>query len=145
MIREAHCGDMPTLLALWLESTIAAHPFIAPAYWQESLPCVRDIYLPNALTWVQDDDGIQGFISVLEQQFVGALFVRPAAQRQGTGRALMRSVQQRYPALSLEVYQQNLKAVAFYREMGFRVVEDAWQPDTQQATFIMRWQADQTP
>lgn len=145
MIREARAQDMPVLLALWLESTTAAHPFIRAAYWQESLPCVRDIYLPNARTWVQDEGSIRGFISVLEAQFVGALFVRPDALRSGTGRTLMQAVQQRYPALSLEVYQQNERAVAFYRAMGFTIAESAWQPDTQHATWIMRWQAGQTP
>ncbi|NDJ55846.1 N-acetyltransferase [Enterobacteriaceae bacterium 4M9] len=145
MIREAHARDMPALLTLWLESTTAAHPFIPATYWQESLPCVRDVYLPNARSWLSDTGGIQGFISVLEQQFVGALFVTPHALGQGTGRALMQTVQQCYPALSLEVYQQNERAVAFYRAMGFSVVESAWQPDTQHATWIMHWQAGQTP
>lgn len=145
MIREADACDMPALLALWLESTTAAHPFIPAAYWQESLPCVRDVYLPNARSWVSDQGGIQGFISVLEQQFVGALFVSPHALRLGTGRALMQTVQQHYPALSLEVYQHNARAVAFYRAMGFTVTESAWQPDTRHATWIMHWQAGQTP
>lgn len=145
MIREAGTHDMPALLALWLDSTTAAHPFISAAYWQQSLPCVRDVYLPNACTWVQDKSGITGFISVLETQFVGALFVRPDALRTGTGRGLMQAVQQHYPTLSLEVYQQNVRAVAFYHAMGFAIVESAWQPDTQHATWIMRWQAGQTP
>ncbi|MBK4716646.1 MULTISPECIES: N-acetyltransferase [Tenebrionibacter/Tenebrionicola group] len=143
MIRQAKHDDTPAILGLWLESTIAAHPFISAAYWHESLPYVRDIYLPYAHSWVYDENGIQGFISVLEQQFIGALFVRPDSQHRGAGRALMQTAQRRYPTLSLEVYQQNTRAITFYQAMGFTLVESAWQPDTRHATWIMRWQADQ--
>lgn len=145
MIRAARPSDMPALLALWLKSTTAAHPFITENYWKESLPSVRDVYLPNACTWVQDSGEIWGFISVIGPFFIGALFVHPDRLRQGVGRALMQYVQQRYTSLSLEVYQQNVQAIAFYQTMGFHAVESAWQRDTQRATWIMRWQAVQTP
>ncbi|VFS87277.1 putative acetyltransferase [Raoultella terrigena] len=76
MIRKWETKEIGPLLALWLESTIHAHPFIKEAYWHESVAVVRDVYLPAASTWVwEEDDEIKGFISVLESRFVGALFV----------------------------------------------------------------------
>lgn len=146
MIRESQSNDMASLLALWMKSTLYAHPFIEARYWHESEHLVRDVYLPAAQTWVWEEDGIlKGFASVMEARFLGALFVAPEAIRSGIGKALVQFVQQRFPVLSLEVYQKNQSAVNFYHAMGFRIEDSAWQEDTQHPTWIMSWRADQTP
>ncbi|MGU3525393.1 N-acetyltransferase [Enterobacteriaceae bacterium C23F] len=143
MIRKWQSSDRSPLLKLWLESTIYAHPFIEESYWRESEPLVRDVYFPSAHTWVWEEEGeVKGFISVMDQRFVGALFVAPASIRRGIGRALLAFICERYPDLSLEVYQKNSRAVSFYHAQGFRIEDSAWQDDTQQPTWLMRWQAD---
>lgn len=86
-----------------------------------------------------------GFVSIIEDRFLAAMFVAPKAARRGIGRALMQHVQQRYPFLMLEVYQENLQALRFYMAQGFRVIDSAWQEQTQHPTWIMSWQVDQTP
>lgn len=146
MIRKSQSEDMASILALWMKSTIYAHPFIEERYWHESEAIVRDVYLPAAPTWVWEENGqLKGFVSVLEARFVGALFVAPDALRHGIGKALLEYVQQRFPLLSLEVYQKNQSAVNFYHALGFRIEDSAWQEDTAHPTWIMSWQADQTP
>ena len=63
MIRKWNTNQFEPLLGLWLESTTYAHPFIAEQYWQESLPIVRDTYLPAAETWVfEEEQRLQGFV-----------------------------------------------------------------------------------
>ena len=91
MIRESKADDLPSILALWMESTIHA------------------------------------------------------AIRSGIGKALVQHVQQRFSLLSLEVYQKNQSAVNFYHALGFRIEDGAWQEETHHPTWIMGWQADQTP
>ena len=145
MIRKWQNSDTRPLLTLWLESTIFAHPFIDERYWYESEPIVRDVYLPSAQTWVWEEEGVvQGFVSVIDERFVGALFVAPEHIGRGIGRALLTEVCGQYPDLSLEVYQKNTRAVNFYHALGFRIEDSAWQDETHQPTWIMRWQADQT-
>ena len=76
MIRESNADDLAPILALWMESTIFAHPFIEERYWRESEPIVRDVYLPAAQTWVWEEEGeLKGFVSVIDDRFLGALFV----------------------------------------------------------------------
>ena len=146
MIRKWQSDDVEPLLTLWLESTTVAHPFIDAQYWQESEEVVREVYLPSAETWVWEEEGqLRGFISVMQSAYVGALFVDPTYAGQGIGHALIHHVQQRYPSLSLEVYQKNSRAVNFYHAQGFRIEDSAWQEDTQHPTWLMSWQADQTP
>lgn len=90
MIRESRTDDMASILTLWMESTIYAHPFIEARYWRESEAIVRDVYLPAAQTWVWEEAGsLKGFASVMEARFLGALFVTPDAIRSGIGKALV--------------------------------------------------------
>ena len=92
MIRESKAEDISAILTLWMESTIHAHPFIEERYWHESESVVRDVYLPAAQTWVWEEEGeLKGFVSVIDDRFLGALFVAPAAIRSGIGKALSKT------------------------------------------------------
>ena len=141
MIRPAVKQDMPAIMALWLVSTTEAHPFISAQYWRESEVVVRDTYLPNALTWVAEDKGeIIGFISVLEQQFIGALFVDKRYHGNGVGQLLMMHVKMIFPQLMLEVYLENHRALRFYQHEGFQTQDTQFNEDTQHQTAIMLWE-----
>lgn len=140
MIREYRPQDLEPLMALWLESTTLAHPFIDADYWRESAPLVRNVYIPLSQTWVYEKpDRLVGFISVLEKRFIGAIFVRQRDYGQQIGAALMNHVQRQFPLLSLEVYQRNARACAFYRKQGFVVVDKNFNQETCATTLIMQW------
>lgn len=146
MIRHLQPGEMDELIEIWLASTIQAHPFISENYWHESESIVRNVYIPQSATWVYlHQDKMVGFISVLDSLFIGALFVSEPFIGKGIGQALMEHVKALYPSLSLEVYQKNHRAVHFYHHQGFRIEESAWQNETHHPTWIMSWQAEQTP
>ena len=146
MIRRLQPGEMDELIEIWLASTIQAHPFISETYWHESESIVRNVYIPQSATWVYlHQDKMVGFISVLDSLFIGALFVSEPFIGKGIGQALMEHVKALYPSLSLEVYQKNHRAVHFYHHQGFRIEESAWQNETHHPTWIMSWQAEQTP
>lgn len=142
MIRCFKPADMPALLALWLESTTHAHPFIQPGYWLESLPLVRDEYLPQSLSWVDEQEGIiTGFISVLLGQFIGAVFVATRYHHQGIGQALLAEVKRRYPVLALEVYQLNQRACRFYYQQDFRQIGRQFNAETGHTLLTLQWRS----
>lgn len=143
MIRPFQPGDIEPLLALWLQSTIRAHPFISPDYWHESLPLVRDEFLPQSRSWVAEHEGVlTGFISVMMDQFIGAVFVAPGYWRQGIGSSLMALVKRHYPVLSLEVYRLNRSARAFYYQQGFRECGSMFNAETGHNILTLYWRAD---
>lgn len=141
MIRRSAPADTEAIMRLWLCSTLMAHPFIDASYWFESAPMVRETFLPQAMTWVSiaEDGDINGFISVLNQQFIGALFVDENVYGKGVAQQLMQEVKNDYPLLLLEVYQQNHRAVAFYRKENFLVVNETVHPGTGLPTWVLRW------
>lgn len=143
MIRLAQASDHDDILFLWLKSTTLAHPFIDEMYWIESAVMVRKNFLPQADTWISYEVGsrkVNGFASVLDQQFLGAMFVSENVYGCGVAQALMQQVKMNFPLLMLEVYQQNLRAMAFYRKEGFIIVNDTRHPGTGLPTWIMSWQ-----
>lgn len=141
MIRRGEPTDIDSIMLLWLKSTIHAHPFIDESYWFESASMVREAFLPKAITWVYVDDEskIKGFISVLNNQFIGALFIEKSVYGQGVAQQLMQQAKAHFPLLLLEVYQENHRAVAFYRKEEFLVVNEATHPGTNLPTWILRW------
>lgn len=143
LIRESTGRDLDELMLLWLRSTVAAHPFIDESYWYESAQMVRETFLPQATTWVACEPQsakISGFISVIDPQFIGALFVNQAAHGHGVAQLLMATAKAAYQRLMLEVYQENHRAVAFYRKEGFTSTADTHHPGTGLPTWIMGWQ-----
>ncbi|GKW41649.1 hypothetical protein PEC301879_15070 [Pectobacterium carotovorum subsp. carotovorum] len=76
---------------------------------------------------------------MLEERFIGALFVEQAYYGKQIGTALIQHVQAQYPLLSLEVYQQNTRACRFYHKQGFAIVEENVNQDTQATALIMQW------
>lgn len=139
-IRPYRPTDLDFLIALWLESTITGHPFIKESYWYESEPLVRQEYIPNATTWVYEHRGqLGGFISIMADKFIAALFVATDLQGKGVGKTLIRYAQACYPMLMLEVFQKNYHAHQFYKRLGFSDISEEFNQDVQEITHIMRW------
>ena len=126
-------SDTACLSDIWLRASKIAHPFIGEATLREQQPLMEDVYLPMASTWVAEVEGqAVGFLCLLKSH-VAALFVDPAHQGRGIGRALLDHAAARHNVLSLEVYTHNAKAVAFYHRYGFtiesqRAADDQGQP-----------------
>lgn len=102
---------------------------------------MREIYLPAADSQVLClGDQLLGFYS-LHDGSLAALFVVPARQGQGLGKALLEHAKRQLPTLRLQVYQQNRAAYDFYRAQGFQVAAEAMDPHTGCAEWVMIWPA----
>ncbi len=96
-IRELKNCEIDDIMRIWLESTIEAHYFIAEEYWKKNYEVVRDIYIPMAKTFVYCyEEKIKGFISVIDSNFIGALFIHTKSQGRGIGKSLVEYVKNKY-------------------------------------------------
>ncbi|WP_366654882.1 GNAT family N-acetyltransferase [Fodinicurvata sp. EGI_FJ10296] len=112
--------DLPGCMAIWRAASEDGHPFLTTRDLDADERKVRDVYMPMAQTRVAVVDGtVAGFIALLDD-FIGGLFVDPARFRKGIGRRLIEDAIRRKGRLSLEVYERNERALAFYRSLGFR-------------------------
>jgi putative acetyltransferase len=84
---------------------------------------IPELYLPNAETWVWEDEGrVVGFLALLGNE-VGALFVAPEFHRQGIGRALMDHAREIRSTLEVEVFVEKSLGRSFYEPYGFEPFE----------------------
>ena len=139
MIRQLQNKDIDKIMEIWLESTIDAHKFISKEYWNENYNIVKDVYIPISKTFVyEDNDDIRGFISIINNDFIGALFVEKNYQGQGIGKSLIDYAKNLYDNLSLAVYKENEKALEFYKKMGFKIISENINEDTNCVEYIMK-------
>jgi len=139
MVRNLENKDIDKIMEIWLRSTIKAHNFIEQEYWEKNYNTVKDIYIPMAQTFVyEDEEGIKGFVSIINNEFVGALFVDIEFQSRGIGKKLIDYVKARYKNLNLAVYKENKVAVDFYINRGFKIIKEQINEDSGHSEYIMQ-------
>lgn len=139
MIRKLENKDIDRVMEIWLESTIKAHDFIEKKYWEDNYKVVKEDYIPISDTFIYEyEKGIKGFISIINNEFIGALFVGNDYQGSGIGRALIEYVDNLYDSLTLAVYKDNIKSVEFYKHMNFKIVSENVNEDTVCSEYMMQ-------
>ena len=124
MIREYTTNDTDALIDIWEKANALAHPFLAPDFVAFVKDAMRSMYLPNAETWVLEQDGRPiGFIAMLGDE-IGGLFLDPEHHGKGHGRAMVDHVQARKGPLRVEVFKDNSVGLPFYERYGFEPVEE---------------------
>ncbi|MCG8531827.1 MAG: N-acetyltransferase [Desulfovibrionales bacterium] len=141
MIRGFRPADMQAVLDIWLQASIVAHDFIDAAFWRDQVEAMRTIYLPSSKSIVfEQDSRLLGFYAMYETT-LAALFVAPAYQGTGIGSQLLTHAKHCHTQITLSVYTENQKSLAFYRKHGFQTIKE--QPDihTGHAERILEWRA----
>ena len=138
MIRNIENKDIDKIMDIWLRSTIKAHDFIPKEYWENNYNTVKNVYIPMAETFVyEDEECIKGFISIINNEFIGALFVDIDFQNSGIGKKLINYSINKYKNLRLAIYKENKKSVEFYINRGFKIIKEDINEDSGHKEYIM--------
>lgn len=130
--------DLERVMQLWLEGNLDAHGFVSVDYWTSNAPVVRELLVQAELTVCELDGVIQGFVG-MQDDYLAGIFVDKTYRSAGVGKQLLDHVKKTHPAFSLNVYQRNERAVAFYLREGLSVVEESVDPDTGETDCTMAW------
>lgn len=110
------------LIDLWEKSVRATHDFLTDAEIRELSTLILNQYF-NGLSlkcFKNAQSEIIGFSGVANQK-IEMLFVLPSAQGQGVGSALCQHAIDQ-GAKTVDVNEQNPRAVIFYKKMGFKII-----------------------
>lgn len=141
MIRELRKADINSVAEIWLDTNCKAHAFIPASYWESNFALVKEM-LPQAEVYVYENDkGIQGFLG-LNGEYIEGIFVLEAAQSHGIGKCLLDYAKNRKPALCLNVYQKNVRAIRFYQREGFQIQREGLDAATGEKDYEMLWQRE---
>lgn len=138
MIRKYNETEIPTLLTIWEEASLLAHPFLSDDFQAMVKQMMAEKYLPNSETWVYEESGkIVGFISMAGNE-IGGLFVDPKSHSKGIGTALVNYVGQFYNELEVEVFRDNKIGRPFYEKIGFTVIKEYFMEGADQNVLRMK-------
>lgn len=119
MIREYEKRDLEDLLEAWYSASKVAHPFCSEEFFKQERKNIASIYLPNAETWVYEENGsVIGFIALIGNE-VGGIFLDPKFHGKGIGRAMMDHARSLRDVLELDVFKDNSIGRNFYNKYGF--------------------------
>jgi len=121
VVRE---GDVPRLVEVWEASVRASHHFLSDADIVGYRPIVRDqLFGSMELYAVRDGAGSLVAFSGVADGKLEALFVHPDWIGMGIGRRLVRHAIDERGVTTVDVNEQNERALAFYLRMGFEVMD----------------------
>lgn len=105
MIRPYRKEDAAVLTEIWLAASLRAHDFVNDAFWRSRAAEIQEVWLPAAETLVWEENGRPAaFVSIIDNEYIGALFVEPSRQGRGIGSGLLSFVQNGRKSLKLRVY-----------------------------------------
>lgn len=133
MIRELQKADINKVTDIWLDTNVTAHSFISSQYWQNNFELVKELLL-QAIVYEQNQE-IQGFIG-LNDEYIEGIFVSNEMRSYGIGKALLNYVKSK---LFLNVYQKNIRAIAFYQREGFKIQNSGFDEATKEKEYVMAW------
>jgi ribosomal protein S18 acetylase RimI-like enzyme len=131
-IRPYRQDDFAAVALLWRRARLEAFPEFQRTKghtFGEDRVYLRDEILPNNQVWVAELDGKCAGFMAQRGNFIDQLYVDPAYQHQGVGRAFLAKARQLSPAsLRLFTFQSNRQGRAFYEKSGFRPVKFGLSP-----------------
>ncbi|WP_280418689.1 GNAT family N-acetyltransferase [Nocardia carnea] len=130
-IRPYRREDEEAVVGLWSRAARIAHPFIASEGSGDRERKLREVYLVEADNWVAETPagGVVGLMGLLGTE-IGGLFVDPTAQKSGIGRQLIAHALRLHGRVTLDVFELNTAARAFYAHLGFREIGRHPEADT---------------
>ncbi len=118
-LRTSTSADGQRVVSIWSDAVDATHHFLSA---DDRVAIGREVaaFLPDLplILAVDEADLAIGFMALSEGQ-IDALFVDPAHHGMGIGRALVEHAGETFPTLSVDVNEQNGRALSFYQRLGF--------------------------
>ena len=121
MIRKIETTDYARLQEIWENSVYFTHDFLKEEgfnYYKKQLP----IYFEQvSLVGFENEGILVGFIGIAKDN-LEMLFIHNDYRGKGIGKRLLNHAINHYQITKVDVNEQNLQALEFYKHLGFHVI-----------------------
>ena len=126
------------VLAVWERSVLATHDFLDPTDFNSIKEIVHTInFTAFQVYCLVVDQKVAGFVGVADRK-VEMLFLDPLFLGQGLGKKLMDFAMIELNANKVDVNEQNLNSVRFYKKFGFETYERTEKDDQGKSYPLLR-------
>ncbi|KLE15178.1 N-acetyltransferase [Clostridium sp. C8] len=137
MIKNLSMNKLEEVMRIWLETNIDAHDFIDKKYWIQNYDLVKELLKEADVYIFEENDVIKGFVGIVENNYIGGIFVKKNYQREGIGKKLIDFCKNKYSYLTLHVFKKNHKAINFYNKNDFMILDELINEDTKESEYLM--------
>lgn len=137
MIKNLNLNKLEEVMKIWLETNRDAHDFIPKEYWIKNYDLVKEMLKEVDVYIFEEKEIVKGFVGVVEDNYIGGIFVKKEYQREGIGQKLIDFCKAKYPYLTLHVFTKNKNAINFYYKNDFVVLEELINEDTKESEYAM--------
>lgn len=123
MIVQPSVNDYEALINIWENSVRATHDFLKEEDLQFYKPLILNEYFHQVNLFCHKDSNceITGFMGIMDDN-LEMLFINPVSRGKGIGKELLIYAIEQQKIKRVDVNEQNVQAVGFYKHMGFHVV-----------------------
>lgn len=121
MIREIKKEDYPQLLNIWESAVLNTHDFLKTEdfeYYKEQIP---NYFEHVTLSGFEENGTLVGFMGIAEGN-LEMLFIHNDYRGKGIGKKLIQHGINDLQVTKVDVNEQNIQAVDFYKHIGFHIV-----------------------
>ena len=131
-------------MSAWNNTQGIAHPFLPEDFQTQEKINIKELYLPNADTWVvEDDNEVVGFIALIGNE-VGGLFLQPPHHGKKLGKMMMDKAQELHGDLVVDVFEKNSIGCDFYTQYGFNLIERKFHEETGESILRLKFTSNKT-
>lgn len=138
MIEKLNLVDIDRVMEIWLDTNLASHDFIDKDYFLSNFAYAKDEISKAEVYVYKEDFEIIAFIGLVDR-YIAGIFVDDKYQNKGIGSMLLSYVKGEYTELTLNVYEDNKKAVDFYLKKNFKIVEELIDKENKVLEYTMKW------
>lgn len=122
-ICKVQTKDYLQLIKIWENSVRATHDFLTDKEIYELRTLILNHYFDAVFLRCSKNMAgkIIGFIGVADSK-IEMLFISPDSQGHGIGSALCQYAIQEFGVTTVDVNEQNPRAIEFYKKMGFNII-----------------------
>lgn len=123
MLVDVSMDDLPKLINVWEASVRATHDFLDEANITRLKSLIYNTYFDavQLMCYKNNEGEVLGFSGVSDSK-IEMLFISPDAQGLGLGSLLCKHAIASQQVTSVDVNEQNPRAITFYEKMGFTKV-----------------------